>query len=58
LTLGTSDGVDFLNGELGNRAHTLLETGSSFSPRTLFRNIVETTHNIAHWGGEQAADAK
>jgi len=39
-------------------ALTPLEAGSSFSPRTLFRNIVETTHNIAHWGGEQAADAK
>jgi hypothetical protein len=39
-------------------ALTQLETGSSLSPRTLPRNIVEITHNVAHWGGEQAADAK
>jgi hypothetical protein len=57
LTFETSEGIDSLKGDLGNPL-TQLETGSSLSPRTLSRNIVEITHNIAHWGGEQAADAK
>ena len=40
-----------------------LELGSTTppsppSPGTLLWNIVEPTHNVAHWGGEQAADAK
>jgi hypothetical protein len=27
-------------------------------PRTLLGDFVETTYNVAHWGGKQAADAK
>lgn len=31
---------------------------SPASPGTFLRDFVEITHNVAHWGGKQATDAK
>ncbi len=41
-----------------SRSQAAVDTRSAPSPRTLLRHPVETTHNVTHWDGEQAADAK